>query len=103
LVIIRGEALKKQWEGVLEDFKESSLSVKTFTKERNLSRANFYRWSSRLGMSVKKEPLSFVELEPISQNSCIESYPVEIKIKDRCSLKIEAPWVQVIELVKALV
>ncbi len=103
MVIIRGEALKKQWEGVLKDFKESSLSVKTFTKERNLSRANFYRWSSRLGINVKKDPLSFIELEPIPQVSALECYPIEIKIKDHCSLKIEASWVQVIELVKALV
>lgn len=28
----------------------------------------------------------------------LELFPVEIKIKDRCSLKIEAPWIQVIEL-----
>lgn len=103
MVIIRGEALKKQWEGVLRDFKESSLSVKTFTKERNLSRANFYRWSNRLGMSVKKESLSFIELEPVPQAPSLELFPVEVKINNRCSLKIEAPWVQVIELVKALV
>jgi hypothetical protein len=54
-------------------------------------------------MSVKKEPLSFVELEPIPQTPSLELFSVEIKIKDRCSLKIEAPWIQVIELVKALV
>ncbi len=103
MVIIRGEALKKQWEAALKDFKASSLSVNDFTKERNLSKANFYKWSSRLGMSVKKEPLSFVELEPIPQTPSLELFSVEIKIKDRCSLKIEAPWIQVIELVKALV
>ena len=106
MVIIRGEGLKKQWEAVLKDFKESPLNVTEFTKERNLSKSSFYKWSKQLGRSrnVKtQEPLSFIELEPVSQASSLELFPVEVAIHNRCSIKIEAPWVQVIELVKALV
>ena len=103
-MIIRGEALKKQWEDVLKNYKESPLSVNEFTKERRLSKSSIYKWSNRLGIDLKKEPLSFIELAPISpQPSSSTSYSVEVKIKDRCSVKIEAPWIQVIELVKALV
>jgi hypothetical protein len=105
LVIIRGEALKKQWEAVLKDFKESPLNVTDFTRERNLSKSSFYKWSKQLdrSRSVKKEPLSFIELDPMPQALTEESFPVEVAIHNRCSIKIEAPWVQVIELVKALV
>ncbi|NBW58295.1 hypothetical protein EBR43_11065 [bacterium] len=103
MVIIRGEALKKQWEAALKDFKAGSLNVTDFTRERNLSKASFYKWASLLGISVKKEPLSFIELEPIPQAPSLELFPVEVKINNRCSIKIEAPWTQIIELVKALV
>lgn len=103
MVIIRGEALKKQWESALKDFKAGSLNVTDFTKERNLSKASFYKWASLLGISVKKEPLSFIELEPVPGAPSLELFPVEVTVHNRCSIKIEVPWVQVIELVKVLV
>lgn len=62
-----------QWQSLIEQQKQSGLSVPTFCSEHSVSPASFYKWRQRLeapepGPETKPEP-SFIDLSSLSSSS----------------------------------
>lgn len=62
-----------QWQSLIDQQKQSGLSVPTFCSEHSISPASFYKWRQRLetskrGTELKPEP-SFIDLSSFSSSS----------------------------------
>lgn len=100
------EELRSKWRQILKDYQASSFgSIESYADNQQIARSSLYKWSKRLGMPLKKEALSFIELEPVTElpSLALECFSVEVRINNRSTVGLSAAWSQVIELVKALV
>jgi hypothetical protein len=100
------EGLTNKWRQIIKGYQGSSFSsIEAYADSQQLSRSSLYKWSKRLGMPLRKETLSFIELEPTAELASLplESFSVEVRINNRSTVAMAAPWPKVIELVKALV
>ena len=62
-VQVQHQILLKQWAGIINDQKESNLSVKAFVAQNSLSEFQFYYWKRKLKDAVLDEVSSgFVEI-----------------------------------------
>lgn len=103
--VTRGDSLEKKWQGIIKDLQESPLSVAAYAKSHDISEASLYKWSKRLGAPLRKSPLSFIELEPVSAaqtTSEKEYFSVEVMVAKGGCVKVDVTWPKVIEFVKAL-
>ena len=99
------EALGSKWREIIKGYETSGLSIKGYADSQQVAKSSLYKWSKQLGIPLRKKSLSFIELEPLAELPPLglESFPIEIRINNRSSVMMEAPWPKVIELVKALV
>lgn len=102
----KDEALASKWCQLIKDYQASSLSsIEAYAQSHQVAKSSLYKWSKRLGLPLKQSPVSFIELEPLAElpPSGLESFSVEVRINNRSTVTMTAPWPKVIELVKALV
>jgi len=50
----------------------SGLYVEQYCKEQNLHSATYYYWRKKLAQESKTNTGSFIQLQPVQQNSCVE-------------------------------
>ena len=101
----KDEALVSKWVQIIKGYQRSSLSIEAYAHSKQVAKSSLYKWSKRLGISLKPAPLSFIELEPLAEVPLLplESFSIEVRINNRSSVTMAVPWPQIIELVKALV
>jgi hypothetical protein len=103
--VTRGDSLEKKWREIISDLQESSLSIAAYAKSHDISEGSLYNWSKRLGVPLRKSPLSFIEVEPLSaaQSPSKEEYfSVDVVVAKGGCVKVDMSWPKVIEFVKAL-
>jgi len=52
--------------------KSSGLYVEQYCKEHHLKPSTYYYWRKKLSGESKKNVGSFIQLQPLQQNSCVE-------------------------------
>ena len=97
------EGLTSKWRQIIMDYQTSCLSIKGYAQSQQVAKSSLYKWSKRLGLPLKQAPLSFIELEPLDKIPYLETFPIEVRINNRSTVAMTAPWPKVIELVKALI
>ena len=100
----RRDGLEKKWQGIIKDLRESPLSVAAYALAHHISEASLYKWSRRLDATLRKAPLSFVELKPLAPPQAFEEeyFSVEVVVAKGGCVKVDVSWPKVIEFVKAL-
>ena len=102
----KDEGLTNKWRQIIKDYQASSFnSIGAYADSQQVAKSSLYKWSKRLGMPLRKESLSFIELKPIAAlpSLPLESFSVEVRMNNRSTIAMAAPWAKVIELVKALI
>lgn len=56
----------------IEACKVSGKNVDQYCKEQNLNPATYYYWRKKLSEVSKSNTGSFIQLQPVRQNSCVE-------------------------------
>ena len=96
----------KRWEGIIEDFQKSQLSVTAYTNARGIPKSSFYKWSKNLGLTFHKESLSFIEIPHPGLSSTSLSEPelfsVALQNSKGSTLTVTLPWPRLIDFVKSV-
>jgi hypothetical protein len=91
----------KRWEGIIEDFQKSQLSVTAYTNDRGLAKSSLYKWLKYFGYTPARESLSFIEL-PQHPPSCMaviepELFQVALQSAKGSTLTVTLPWSRLID------
>lgn len=100
---------RDEWLKLIKQCQTSSLSIEKFANQHGITKYALYYWSQQLSISLRnsktEKPIEFIELQPLApipQTENTKWHALEIKVKDQFSIKTEAPWPYVVELIKGL-
>jgi hypothetical protein len=95
----------KRWEGIIEDFQKSQLSVTAYTKKHGIAKSSLYKWLKHFGLTpLKTESLSFIELPPHPSSFIAPSEPelfqVALQNTKGSTLTVMLPWSRLIDFAR---
>ena len=96
----------KQWEEIIHDFQKSQLSVRAYTKERGIAQSSLYKWLKHFGITLTKEPLSFIELPQhapaFTPPSEPELFQVALQSSKGSTLTVMLPWSRLVDFARGV-
>lgn len=99
----RKEATKQKWQTLIKNFHHSPLPIDAYVRHHQIGKTTIYKWSKRLNMPLKKEPLSFLELSiPAAALPPPTVFMVEVHSPRGHHLKMPLGWEQVLALVQTM-
>jgi hypothetical protein len=78
---------RAQWQQLIDEFSNSSLTVAEFCLANTISQASFYRWRSKLSRS---EPISapWIDVTALSRpRSTVPAWEMELDLGNGCCLR----------------
>lgn len=94
---------QQKWQTLIKNFHQSPLPIDAYVRHHQIGKTTIYKWSKRLNMPLKKEPLSFLDVSvPTAASPSPTIFMVEVHFPRGHHLKMPLGWEHVLELVQTM-
>ena len=96
-------ATQQKWQTLIKNFHRSPLPIDAYVRHHQIGKTTIYKWSKRLNIPLKKEPLSFLDISvPTTALLPSTTFMVEVHSPRGHHLKMPLDWEQVVALVQTM-
>lgn len=77
----KGRQPRKDWEGLIERWRASGMSMLAYCRERHISYTQLVRWRRRLEGETASQPLTLIPMMPKASNTLVVRLPGGVAIE----------------------